>query len=127
MCWTLFTHIPGAFRTEPHPHLRYSNHISVMLILAYRQLVRRSKAVLKQVKKWPAGAISALQDCFEHTDWHMFRAAATTGDSTKLGGIHKVYDIIDSKTITTRSNQTLWITVGVYSEVLPSELATRQH
>ncbi|KAK3560784.1 hypothetical protein QTP86_019477, partial [Hemibagrus guttatus] len=50
----------------------------------YRPLVRRSKPVLKQVKTWPAGAISALQDCFECTDWNMFREAATNGDSINL-------------------------------------------
>ena len=33
---------------------------------------------------WPEGAISALQDCFECTDWQMFREAATTNGSTDL-------------------------------------------
>ncbi|KAK3565425.1 hypothetical protein QTP86_008245 [Hemibagrus guttatus] len=52
-----------------------------MLIPAYRPLVRRSEPVLNQVKTWPAGAVSALQDSFECTDWDMFREAATNGDS----------------------------------------------
>ncbi|KAK3561458.1 hypothetical protein QTP86_002817 [Hemibagrus guttatus] len=64
----VYTNILDAYRAEPHPHLDYSDHISVMLISAYRLLIRRSKQVLKQVKTWPAGAISALQDCFECTD-----------------------------------------------------------
>ncbi|KAK3514981.1 hypothetical protein QTP70_002331 [Hemibagrus guttatus] len=51
---------------------------------AYRPLIRRSKPVLKQVKTWPARAISALQDCFECTDWNMFREAATNGKSINL-------------------------------------------
>lgn len=33
--------------------------------------------VLKQVRNWSEVAISPLQDCFEHTDWNMFREAAT--------------------------------------------------
>ncbi|KAI4894602.1 hypothetical protein NFI96_000713 [Prochilodus magdalenae] len=80
----VYTNIPSAYRAEPRPHLGYSDHISVMLIPAYRPLVRRSKPVLKQVRTWPSGAISALQDCFEHTDWQMFREAATYSTTTDL-------------------------------------------
>ncbi|KAK3560578.1 hypothetical protein QTP86_010916 [Hemibagrus guttatus] len=89
---------------------------------SYRPLVRRSKPVLKQVKTWPAGAISALQDCFECTDWNRFREAATNGNSMNL----EVYttsvtsyigkcidDVTVSKTITTRSNQKPWMTAEV--------------
>ncbi|KAK3513273.1 hypothetical protein QTP70_009811 [Hemibagrus guttatus] len=39
--------------------------------------VKCSKLVLKQVKSCLAGTISALQQCFEHMAWHMFREAAT--------------------------------------------------
>ncbi|KAK3561947.1 hypothetical protein QTP86_019075, partial [Hemibagrus guttatus] len=82
-------------------------------------LVRRSKTVLKQVKTWPAGAISALQDCFECTDWDMFREAATNCDTTDLeeymssvtSYISKfIDDVTISKSITTRSNQKPWMT-----------------
>ncbi|KAK3529960.1 hypothetical protein QTP86_009346 [Hemibagrus guttatus] len=85
-----------------------------MLIPAYRPLIRRSKPVLKLVKTWPEGAISALLDCFECTDWDMFREAATKGDTTDLeeytssvtSYISKcIDDVTISKSITTRSNQ----------------------
>ncbi|KAK3569886.1 hypothetical protein QTP86_006751 [Hemibagrus guttatus] len=118
----LYTNIPGAYRAEPHPHLGYSDHISVMLILAYRPLVRRSKPVLKLVKTWPEGAISALQDCFECTNLDMFREAATKGDTTDLeeyissetSYISKcIDDVTISKSITTRSNQKSWLTTKV--------------
>ncbi|KAK3509193.1 hypothetical protein QTP70_022967 [Hemibagrus guttatus] len=56
----VYANIPGAYRAEPHPHLGYSDHISVLLIPAYRPLVRRTKPVLKQVKTWPVGATSTL-------------------------------------------------------------------
>ncbi|KAI5090163.1 gastrula zinc finger protein XlCGF28.1-like [Silurus meridionalis] len=89
-----------------------------MLIPAYRPLVRRSKPVLKQVNR----ATSALQDCFECTDWDMFREAATNGDSINLEEytssvtcyISKcVDDVTISKTITTRFNQKPWMTANV--------------
>ncbi|KAI4882847.1 hypothetical protein NFI96_022069 [Prochilodus magdalenae] len=104
------------------PHLGYSDHISVMLIPAYRPLVRRSKPVLKQVRTWPSGAISALQDCFENTDWQMFREAAAYSTTTDLeeytssvtSYISKcIDDVTVSKTITTRPNQKPWMTAEV--------------
>ncbi|KAI4894684.1 hypothetical protein NFI96_032406 [Prochilodus magdalenae] len=120
----VYTNIPSAYRAEPRPHLGYSDHISVMLIPAYRPLVRQSKPVLKQVRTWPSGAISALQDCFEHTDWQMFREAATYSTTTDLeeytssvtSYISKcIDDVTVSKTITTRPNQKPWMTAEVHA------------
>ncbi|KAK3522866.1 hypothetical protein QTP86_005680 [Hemibagrus guttatus] len=80
----------------------------------FRPLVRCTKPVLKQVKTWPAGAISALQDCFECTDWNMFREAANNGNSINLeeyttsvtSYIGKCINAVTvSKTMTTCSNQ----------------------
>ncbi|MCJ8748315.1 hypothetical protein PDJAM_G00163390 [Pangasius djambal] len=93
-----------------------------MLIPAYRPLVRCSKPVLKHVKTWPEGAISALQDCFECTAWDMFREAATNGDSINLeeytssvtSCIGKcIDDVTISKSITALSNQKPWMTAKV--------------
>ncbi|KAK3573093.1 hypothetical protein QTP86_013014 [Hemibagrus guttatus] len=94
--------------------------------MSYRPLVRRSKPVLKQVRTWPAGTISGLQDCFECTDWNMFREAATNGDSINLeeyttsvtSYIGKcIDDVTVSKTITTRSNQKRWMTAEDTQEI----------
>ncbi|KAK3544259.1 hypothetical protein QTP86_008714 [Hemibagrus guttatus] len=85
-------------------------------------LVRHTKWVLKQVKTWPAGAISVLQDCFECTDWDMFREAATHGETTDLeeytssvtSYIGKCIDEVTvSKPITTRPNQKPWMNAKV--------------
>ncbi|KAK3555584.1 hypothetical protein QTP86_022977 [Hemibagrus guttatus] len=105
-----------------------------MQISAYRPLVRRSKRVLKQVKTWPAGAISALQDCFECTDWNMLREAATNNDSINLeeyktsvtSYIGKcIDDMTVSKTITTRTNQKPWMTAKVRTLLKSSDFTFR--
>ncbi|KAI5614992.1 gastrula zinc finger protein XlCGF28.1-like [Silurus asotus] len=115
----VYTNIRGAYRAKPRPHLGYSDHISVMLIPAYRPLSRRSRPAQKQVRTWPAESMSALQDCFECTDWDMFREAATNGEfinleeytSTVTSYIGKcIDDVTTSKTITIRSNQKPWMT-----------------
>ncbi|XP_072900606.1 uncharacterized protein [Hemitrygon akajei] len=118
----VYTNNPDAYRVEPCSHLGYSDHISVMLIPTYRPLIRRSRPVQKQVKTWPAGAISAVQDCFEYTVWHMFREAATDCDSTNLEEYTAsvisysrkcIDDVTLSKTITIHANQKPWITAEV--------------
>ncbi|KAK3506979.1 hypothetical protein QTP70_033856 [Hemibagrus guttatus] len=90
-----------------------------------RSLQKRcSKLVLKLVKTWPEGAISALQDCFECTDWDMFREVATKGNTTDLEEYTSsvtsytskcIDDVTISKSITTRSNQKLWMTAKVHA------------
>ena len=130
----VYTNVIGAYRAEPRPHLGYSDHISVKLIPAYRPLVRRSRPAKKQVKTWPAGAISALQDCFECTDWHMFREAATTDGFIDLeeytasvtGYISKCTDDVTvTKSITTRSNQKPWMTAEVRALLRARDIAFR--
>ncbi|KAK3561385.1 hypothetical protein QTP86_033495 [Hemibagrus guttatus] len=94
--------------------------------LSYRPIISRSKLVLKLVKTWPAGTISALQDSFECTDWNMFREAATNGHTTDLeeytssvtSYISKcIEEVTISKTITTRSNQKPWMTAKVCAKI----------
>ena len=72
----VYSTIPSAYLAEPRPYLGYSYHISVRLIPAYIPLIRRSRPANRQVKTWP--------DCFECTDWQMFREAAATNCSTDL-------------------------------------------
>lgn len=82
---------------EPHPHLGYLDHISVMLIQTGSELS-------------------------EYTDWHLFREASTDGDSTNLevytssvtSLISKCVDVTAFKTITSSCyNQKLWMTAEV--------------
>ena len=94
-----------------------------MLMPAYRPRVKVSRPVLKQVRVWPEGASSALQDCFGSTDWEMFKQAATYNNHTDIGEytdtvtsyISKcIDDETHIKTITTRANQKPWLTGEVH-------------
>ncbi|KAL0160672.1 hypothetical protein M9458_044397, partial [Cirrhinus mrigala] len=78
----VYTTNKNAYRAEPRPHLGYSDHISVMLIPAYRPLLKLTKPVQKQITVWPDNATSA-QDCFQDTDWNMFKEAATYNNQTE--------------------------------------------
>ncbi len=114
----VYCNIKQAFRAVPRPHLGFSDHLSVMLTPAYKPLLIRKKPTVKQVRVWPEGAMEALQDCFECTDWDMFRAAATDIDCTRVeeyaesvsGYILKcVEDVSRMKNISTRANEKPWM------------------
>ncbi len=77
----VYTTVKHAYKAEPCPHLGYLYHISVLLIPAYRPLLKLAKPVQKQITIWPENATSALQDCFQDTDWNMFKEAATYNNS----------------------------------------------
>ncbi len=73
-------------------------------------------------KHVPVCALKALQDCFQCTDWNMFKEAATYNNHTDLqeytetvtAYIKKcIDDVTVTKTITTRANQKLWMTAEV--------------
>ncbi|KAI2650776.1 hypothetical protein H4Q32_000841 [Labeo rohita] len=118
----VYTTEKNAYKAEPRPHLGYSDHISVMLIPAYRPLLKLTKPVQKHFTVWPDDATSTLQDCFQCTDWNMFREAATYNNHTDLheytetvtAYIKKcIDDVTVTKTITTRANQKPWMTAEV--------------
>ncbi len=74
----------NAYKAAPCLYLGYSDHISVMLFPAYRPHLKLAEPVQKQSTVWPDDATSALQSCFQDTDWNMFRGAATCNNHTDL-------------------------------------------
>lgn len=118
----VYTNIKQAFRAVPHPHLGNSDHLSVMLIPAYRPLWTRNKPSVKQNRG--VGTTSPLQDCFDCTDWTVFRKAATTNQHVNLteytesvtGYISRfMEDVTVIKNITTRANNKPWFTRAVHA------------
>ncbi len=80
----VYTTQRGAYKALPLPHLGASDHITVMLMPAYRPLVKVIKPTHKPIQVWPEGSSEALQDCFKTTDWNMFKQAATYNNTTDL-------------------------------------------
>ncbi len=119
----VYTTVKNPYKAEPRPQLGYySDHISVMLIPAYRPLLKLAKPVQKQITVWPDNATSALQDCFQDTDWNMFKEAATYNNHTDLQEYTQtvtayikncIDDVTVTKTITPRANQKPWMTAEV--------------
>ncbi|KAI3370567.1 hypothetical protein L3Q82_007080 [Scortum barcoo] len=117
-----YTNVKDAFKAAPHPHIGSSDHLSVMLIPAYKPLLIWEKPTVWQVRKWSEGAMEALQDCFECTDWDMFKEAATYNNQTDIDEyamsvsayINKcMEDVSVINSITTRANQKPWMSEEV--------------
>ncbi len=96
--------------------------ISPSPIPAYRPLLKLAKPVQKLITIWPDDATSTLQDCFQCTDWNMFKEAATYNYHTDLQEYTEIVtayikkcidDVTVTKTITTRANQKPWMTAEV--------------
>ncbi len=94
-----------------------------LLMPAHRPLVKVIKPIHKQIQVWPEGSSEALQDCFDTTDWNMFKQAATYNNTTDLQEYSEtvtayitkcIDDVTVTKTITVRANQKPWLTGEVY-------------
>ncbi len=71
-CYTPFQ---DAYKSLPRPPFGKSDHSSVLLLPAYRQKLKREAPALRTIQCWSDQSDSILQDCFDHVDWNMFRAA----------------------------------------------------
>ncbi len=72
------TNVVNAYTALPCSHFGQSDHISLLMLLAYKPLISRIKPTIKTVRVWPEGALSQLQDCFEQTDWSVFAGKTTS-------------------------------------------------
>lgn len=76
----VYSNVKGAYKAAPRPHFGQSDHIFVFLYPSYRQLLKQAPAVSKTVKVWNEETDLVLQDCFNSTDWDVFKTAAVRED-----------------------------------------------
>ena len=62
-----------AYRALSRPPFGKSDHNSILLIPAYKQKLKQEAPVTRSIKMWSDEVDAKLQDCFEITDWNMFR------------------------------------------------------
>ncbi|KAK0135720.1 hypothetical protein N1851_028397 [Merluccius polli] len=78
----VYSNVKGTYKAAPRPHFRQSDHISMFLYPSYRQLLKQAPPVSKTVKVWNEESDLVLQDCFNSTDWDVFKTAAVREDGT---------------------------------------------
>ncbi|KAI4884158.1 hypothetical protein NFI96_005463 [Prochilodus magdalenae] len=91
----------------------------------YRQLLKQAPPVSKTIKVWTEETDLVLQDCFDTTDWEVFRTAAVGEDCTVdledyASGVTSyistcIETIVPTKRCRTYPNQKPWINCDVRS------------
>ncbi|KAI4883718.1 hypothetical protein NFI96_007205 [Prochilodus magdalenae] len=97
----------------------------MFLYPAYRQLLKQAPPVGKTIKVWTEETDLVLQDCFDTTDWEVFRTAAVGEDCTVdledyASGVTSyistcIETIVPTKRCRTYPNQKPWINCDVRS------------
>ncbi len=99
-----YSPLRDAYKSVPRPPFGKSDHSSVLLLPAYRQKLKREAPALRTVHCWTDQSDAILQDCFDHVDWDMFRAASDDDieaySDTVTCFIRKcIDDVVPTKTI----------------------------
>ncbi len=107
-----------AYKSLPRPPFGKSDNSSVLLLPAYRQKLKREAPALSTIQCWSDQSDAILQDCFDHVDWEMFRAASDDDievhSDTVTCFIRKcVEDVVPTKTTRFYPNQKPWINSDV--------------
>ncbi|XP_047657966.1 uncharacterized protein LOC113651947 isoform X2 [Tachysurus fulvidraco] len=107
-----------AYKSLPRPPLGKSDHSSILLLPAYRQKLKREAPALRTIQCWSDQSDAILQDCFDHVDWDMFRAASDDdieaySDSVTCFIRKCVEDVVPTKKIRVYPNQKPWINSDV--------------
>ncbi len=116
-CYTSFR---DAYKSLPCPPFGKSDHSSVLLLPAHRQKLKCEAPALRTIQRWSDQSDATLQDCFDHVDWDMFRAASDDDieaySDTVTCFIRKcTEDVVPTKTIRIYPNQKTWINSDVRS------------
>ncbi|KAI3368476.1 hypothetical protein L3Q82_025487, partial [Scortum barcoo] len=104
------------------------NHISVNLIPAYKPLICRTRPTTRTVQVWTEEASSALQDCFECTDWEVFKEGTDLDGYTSsvLSYLKFCTDtVLPTKTIKVFPDETPWLDSTVKPLLKASDAAYR--
>lgn len=65
--------LKGAYKSVPRANFGNSDHSTVLLIPAYKQKLKQSKPTQRTIQVWSQESVDQLQDCFEQTNWDLFK------------------------------------------------------
>ncbi len=107
-----------AYKSLPRPPFGKSDHSSVVLLPAYRQKLKHKAHAHRTIQCWSDQSDAILQNCFDHVDWDMFRAASDDdveaySDSVMCFIRKCIEDVVPKKTILIYPNQKPWINSDV--------------
>ena len=114
-CYTAFR---DSYKPFHRPAFGKADHTSILLLPAYRQKLKQVRPVARTVHQWSDESVATLQDCFDTTDWLMFREAAD-GDINEYTDTvssyiqHCIDDVVPKKAVWSFPNQKPWVDATV--------------
>ncbi len=117
-----------AYKSLPRSSFSKSDHSSVLLLPAYKQELKWEAPALRTIQCRSDQSDAILQDCFDHVDWDMFRAASDDNIEAYSDSVTRfirkcIEDVVPTKTI--YSNQKPWINSDVRSALNPETLTIK--
>ena len=107
-----YTTVKNAYKAVARPRLGISDHKMLLLLPTYKSKLKQQKPETRTVKKWTPEAEEMLQDCFEDTNWNVFKDACEDLDEytdTVTSYIKFCYDnCIPSKEIKVKGFDKPW-------------------
>ena len=103
--------IKGAYKSIQRGNLGNSDHSTVLLIPAYKQLLKQTKPVKKTIKLWTEDATEKLIGCFESTNWETFKHSNNLDEftDTVIDYIKFCEDTcLPKKSVTLYPNKKVW-------------------
>lgn len=113
-----YTAVKNSYKPLPLPAFGKADHISILLLPVYRQKLKQARPAVRTVHLWSDESVAIPQDCFETTDWLMFREVADGNineytDSVSSFIQHCIEDIVPKKSVRSFPNQKPWVDAGV--------------
>ena len=128
--WSVTAHVYPPFRhgykALPRPPFGKSDHISLLLLPAYKQKLKRDRPVTRSIQRWSEESDSALQHCFESTEWSVFEDKnINTHTDTVICYIRKcIDDVVPKVFVRTFPNQKPWINSDVRGKLKARTIGT---
>ncbi len=69
----VYTPFWDAYKALPQPPFGISVHVSVLLLLSYRQKLKHDRPVTWAIQQWSDQSDSTLRHCFSTTEWCVFQ------------------------------------------------------
>lgn len=106
-----------------------SDHNVVFLLPSYRQKLKREKSKMTSVRLWDDNSVTALQGCFDCTDWSVFDCADLDEHADVVTSY--VNFCVDNVTATKRvkqfANSKPWITSEIKKLLVEKERAFKEN
>ncbi len=106
--------IPDAYRSFSRPPIGCADHNAVSLQPCYKPVLQRARPVIRSFQRWTDDNILQLQDCFDRTEWDIFKTSCV--DNDELADVVSSYihfceeSVIPRTNVRIYSNNKPWVT-----------------